>query len=170
MEKHLEAIYEDVLTKVKKPSKFERKPEKKEPAPLSLKEKRELKVIRKAGGEQWVDKSLADWPEDDFRIYCCNLGNEVTEAVLENAFTKYKSFARCKVVRDKKTEKSKGFAFVSILEKADYVRAMKELDGKYVGNRPIKLKPSKWTDKSLAKGFGELNSKNQANAIEGAKR
>ena len=79
------------------------------------------------------------------------MGNEVTEQILENTFSKYKSFAKCKVIRDKKTEKSKGFAFVSLLEKHDYVRAMKELDGKYVGNRPIKLKPSKWIDKSMLK-------------------
>lgn len=82
------------------------------------------------------------------------MGNEVTEKTLEIAFAKYKSFAKCKVVRDRKTEKSKGFAFVSLTEKSDYVQAMKELDGKYVGNRPIKLKPSKWADKSVGKGFG----------------
>ena len=77
--------------------------------------------------------------------------------MLENAFIKFKSFQKCKVIRDKKTDKSKGFAFVSLLDKDDYVRAMKELDGKYVGNRPIKLKPSKWTGKSLAGGFGILS-------------
>jgi len=31
---------------------------------------------------------------------------------------------------------------------------MKEMNGKYVGNRPITLKPSKWIDKSLDKGMG----------------
>ena len=55
----------------------------------------------------------------------------------------------CKVVRDKKTTKSKGFGFVSIREVTDYMKAMKEVNGKYVGNRPISLKPSKWVDKSL---------------------
>jgi hypothetical protein len=37
---------------------------------------------------------------------------------------------------------------------------MKEMNGKYVGNRPITLKPSKWNDKSVGKGFGVLNSLN----------
>ena len=55
----------------------------------------------------------------------------------------------CKVVRDKKTTKSRGFGFVSIREVTDYMKAMKEVNGKYVGNRPISLKPSKWVDKSL---------------------
>lgn len=127
---------------------------------MSLQEKRQLKTLRKAGNEQWVDNTLADWPEDDYRIYCCNLGNEVSDKTLETAFSKYKSFAKCKVVRDRKTEKSKGFAFVSLTEKNDYIAAMKELDGKYVGNRPIKLKPSKWADKAVGKGYGLLNSRN----------
>ena len=54
----------------------------------------------------------------------------------------------CKVVRDKKTEKSRGYGFVSLTDIEDYKKAMKEMQGKYVGNRPIKLTPSKWTDKS----------------------
>ena len=33
---------------------------------------RELKNKRKAGGEEWIDQSLADWPDNDFRIYCSN--------------------------------------------------------------------------------------------------
>lgn len=83
MEAHHKAIYEDLLQPKSKAGKSEKpkEPEKKEvkEKTLSLAEKRELKTIRKAGEEQWVDKSLAEWPENDFRIYCCNLGNEVTE-------------------------------------------------------------------------------------------
>lgn len=74
----------------------------KEQGPLK---KRELKIARKVGDQEWVDESLADWPEGDYRIYCCNLGNEVNEEILGNAFKKYASFAKCKVPRDKKTEK-----------------------------------------------------------------
>ena len=51
-------------------------------------------------------------------------------------------------MQDKKTEKSKGFGFVSLLDCNDYIKAMREMNGKYVGNRPITLKPSKWTAKS----------------------
>ena len=120
--------------------------------PKDQPKKRELKISRKVGNQEWQDESLADWPEGDYRIYCCNLGNEVTEEILTNAFKKYGSFAKCKVPRDKKTEKGLGYGFVSLLECNDYVRAMREMQGKYVGNRPIKLMPSKWTNKSLEKG------------------
>lgn len=109
-----------------------------------------------------MDNSLADWPENDFRIYCCNLGNEVSDDILSNAFKKFTSFQMCKVIKDKKTEKSKGYGFVSLLECQDYIKAMREMQGKYVGNRPIKLLPSKWTDKSINQGFGVLEQGNDA--------
>ncbi|KAF7277727.1 hypothetical protein GWI33_009274 [Rhynchophorus ferrugineus] len=32
------------------------------------------KLIRTAGGQTWEDSSLADWAEDDFRIFCGDLG------------------------------------------------------------------------------------------------
>ena len=31
-----------------------------------------------------------------------------------------------------------------MLNSEDYIRAMREMDGEYVGNRPIKLKKSSW--------------------------
>ena len=76
---------------------------------VSSKSKRDLKVFRKVGDREWIDETLADWPENDFRIYCCNLGNEVTDEILASAFRKYTSFSRSKVVRDKKTNKSFGY-------------------------------------------------------------
>ena len=117
-------------------------------------------MYRKAGNEEWVDETLADWPDNDYRIYCCNLGNEVTDDLLKLAFSKYTSFAKCKIVKNKKTEKSKGFGFVSLLDKQDYINAMRDMNGKYVGNRPIKLMPSKWTHKSDGKGYGVFGSLN----------
>ena len=77
--------------------------------------KRALKVFRKVGDKEWIDETLADWPENDFRIYCCNLGNEVTDEVLAGAFRKYLSFSKSKIIRDKKTQKSMGYGFVSLL-------------------------------------------------------
>ena len=80
------------------------------------------------------------------------MGNEVSDEILSNAFRKYRSFSRAKIIRDKVTGKSKGFGFVSLLNENDYIRAMREMNGKHVGNRPITLKRSKWKDKSLVGG------------------
>ena len=97
----------------------------------------------------WYDESLQEWPEDDFRIFCGDLGNEVTDDLLANSFRKYPSFQKAKVIRDKKSGKTKGFGFVSFGNPEDMVRALKEVDEKYVGNRPIKLTKSKWKDRTI---------------------
>ena len=78
----------------------------------------------------------------------------MNDDVLANAFKRYPSFVKAKVVRDKVTLKSKGYGFVSVLHQDDYIRAMREMNGKYVGNRPIRLKKSDWQDKSAIGGTG----------------
>merc|ERR1712232_1142755 len=78
------------------------------------KEKRKM-AIRVAGGKVWEDTSLLEWPEDDYRIFVGDLGNDVTDSVLAQAFEHYPSFAKAKVVRDRITTKSKGYGFVSLL-------------------------------------------------------
>uniref|UniRef100_A0A0K0DLR0 RNA-binding protein 42 n=1 Tax=Angiostrongylus cantonensis TaxID=6313 RepID=A0A0K0DLR0_ANGCA len=107
------------------------------------------KYLRAGGGQVWEDPSLAEWDKNDFRIFCGDLGNEVSDELLAKAFRKYPSFQKAKVVRDSRSNKSKGYGFVSFTESDDYVRAMREMDGKYVGNRPIKLRKSNWKERNL---------------------
>ncbi|GMT20911.1 hypothetical protein PFISCL1PPCAC_12208, partial [Pristionchus fissidentatus] len=112
-------------------------------------EKKMKRFVRCAGGETWEDSSLAEWDPNDFRVFCGDLGNEVSEELLAKAFRKYPSFQKAKVVRDSKSNKSKGYGFVSFKSQEDYIKAMREMDGKYVGNRPIKLRKSNWKDRSI---------------------
>lgn len=106
---------------------------------------KEKKVfLRKAAGKIWADTSLGDWPDNDNRIFCGDLGNEVNDNTLAKVFVKYASFAKAKVVRDKRTQKTKGYGFVSFLDPFDCAQALKEMQGAYVGNRPIKLRKSGW--------------------------
>ena len=67
---------------------------------------------------------------DDFRLFCGDLGNEVTDETLSRAFSKYPTFVKAKVVRDKRTQKTKGYGFVSFKDPNDYVRAIREMNGK----------------------------------------
>lgn len=113
------------------------------------KRKMDKKTVRQAGGIVWEDQSLADWPEDDFRIFCGDLGNDVTDELLTRTFSKFPSFQRAKVIRDKRTNKTKGYGFVSFKEPADFIKAMKEFDGRYVGSRPIKLRKSTWKQRGI---------------------
>jgi len=106
-------------------------------------------VIRSAGGQTWEDDSLLTWDPNDFRIFCGDLGNEVTDDLLGKAFSKYKSFLKAHVVRDKRSLKTKGYGFVSFKDPNDFVKAMKEMNGKYIGNRPVKLRKSTWKDRNV---------------------
>lgn len=111
--------------------------------------KKPKKFIRAAGGTTWEDPTLAEWDPDDFRVFCGDLGNDVTDELLTSTFEKYPSFVKARVVRDKRTSKSKGYGFVSFKDPLDYARAIKEWDGKYLGCRPIKLRKSVWKDRSI---------------------
>lgn len=56
------------------------------------------KYIRAGGGNSWVDPTLNEWPENDFRIFVGDLGNEVTTDTLAREFQCYPSFAKAKVI------------------------------------------------------------------------
>ena len=38
----------------------------------------ERNIKRTVAGMVWTDKTLLEWPEDDFRVFVGDLGNEVT--------------------------------------------------------------------------------------------
>lgn len=115
--------------------------------------------IRTAGGKTWVDTSLDEWPDDDFRIFVGNLGNDVTDAMLYQHFEKYASLQRATIVRDaKKTQQaqqdhrqsdSKGYGFVSFANALDCAKAIREMDQTWIGSRPIRIKRSTWKDREL---------------------
>ncbi|KAJ4969333.1 hypothetical protein NE237_016034 [Protea cynaroides] len=105
-------------------------------------------IPRKAAGQTWEDPTLADWPENDFRLFCGNLGNEVNDEVLSKAFSRFPSFNMARVVRDKRTGKTRGFGFVSFANSSGLAAAVKEMNGKYVGNRPVKLCKSTWKERT----------------------
>jgi len=71
---------------------------------------------------------------DDFRLFCGDLGNEVNDDVLTRAFNKYSSFQKAKVVRDKRSGKSRGYGFVSFKDSKDFIQAMREMNGKNIFN------------------------------------
>ena len=63
---------------------------------------------QQAAGRCRIDPNLLEWPENDFRIFVGDLGNETNDEVLNKAFQRFPTFNKAKVVRDKKTNKTKG--------------------------------------------------------------
>jgi len=96
-------------------------------------------VLRKGGGRVWEDQTMLEWDSKWFRLFVGDVSNDVSDDVLAKAFSKYPSFTKAKVIRDKLSQKAK-FGFVAFSDPEDFLKAWKEMDGKYVGNRPIRLK------------------------------
>ncbi|KAF9009020.1 hypothetical protein BDQ17DRAFT_1236716 [Cyathus striatus] len=96
-------------------------------------------VLRKGAGKVWEDQTLLEWNPSWFRLFVGDLSNDVSDDVLSNAFNKYPSFQKARVIRDRLSQKAK-YGFVAFSDPEDFLKAWKEMDGKYVGNRPIRLK------------------------------
>lgn len=126
---------------------------------------RQKTVVRSGGGKQWQDSSLLEWDPSHPRLFVGNLAGEVTDESLLKAFAKYPSVSKAKVVRDKRTTKSKGFGFVSFQDSDDYFQAAKEMQGKYIGSHPVLIKRSTTEIKPTAQvqkgAFGHQKKKQQ---------
>jgi hypothetical protein len=107
-------------------------------------------TVRYAGGKVWQDETLNEWPENDYRIFVGNLGIEVTDELLLSIFKDYPSATKAKVVKEKKTRKVKGFGFVSFMDPFEMVRAIKQMNGKYCGSRPMQVRKSEWQKRTLS--------------------
>lgn len=99
-------------------------------------------VVRSGGGKQWTDESLLEWDPSHFRIFVGNLAGEVTDESLLKAFSRWPSVQKARVVRDKRTTKSKGFGFVSFSDGDEFFQAAREMQGKYIGSHPVLIKRS----------------------------
>jgi len=71
-------------------------------------------------------------------MYVSNLGFQVTNEELKSMFSKYGEVTSAKVITDRETGRSRGFAFVEMADKAAE-DAMKELDGTSIEGRSISV-------------------------------
>lgn len=79
-------------------------------------------VLRKGGGKVWEDQTLLEWNPCAylciilslflthfhaawFRLFVGDLSNDVSDDVLANAFNKYTSFTKARVIRDRLSQK-----------------------------------------------------------------
>jgi RNA recognition motif-containing protein len=60
------------------------------------------------------------------------LGNEVTDEALARAFSKYPTLQKARVIRDKRSGKTKGYGFISFKGSDDFIKAMREMNGEHV--------------------------------------
>ncbi|GJC92328.1 RNP domain-containing protein [Colletotrichum higginsianum] len=101
---------------------------------------RKKTVVREGGGKKWTDDSLAEWDPSHLRLFVGNLAGEVTDESLLKAFSRWKSVQKARVIRDKRTAKSKGYGFVSFSDADDFFQAAKEMNGKYIQSHPVTVR------------------------------
>ena len=76
-------------------------------------------------------------------IYVGNLSYRMTDDDLEKLFSSYGSVSASKIVIDRETGRSKGFGFVEMPNQGEGDEAIRQLDGKEVEGRNIKVNVAK---------------------------
>ncbi|KAF6005971.1 hypothetical protein HII12_005194 [Brettanomyces bruxellensis] len=99
------------------------------------KKEKAMERIDPKTGKIWYDRTLADWNPSHFRLFVGNIGEDVTEKLLVETFIKYGSLSKVKIPRDTHLYR--------LLIPMIIYDATKEMNGKYVGNKPIVLQRAK---------------------------
>ena len=72
-------------------------------------------------------------------IYVGNINYSLGEAELQKIFEVLGKVDAIKIIRDKRTGKSKGFAFIEMSNKKEAMEAIKTLDGKELAGRNLRV-------------------------------
>jgi RNA recognition motif-containing protein len=84
-------------------------------------------------------------------IYVSNLSFAVKDEDLREYFEEYGEVSSAKVILDKATNRSRGFAFVEMSDDAAGQKAIEELDGATVDGRTIKVNVARPKEERPAK-------------------
>jgi len=76
-------------------------------------------------------------------IYVGNLPWELQEEELRKSFEEFGQVASATIIKDKFTNKPRGFGFVEMPEKEEALAAIKALNGKDLKGRPMKVNEAK---------------------------
>ncbi|XP_049530270.1 nucleolysin TIAR [Anopheles darlingi] len=96
--------------------------------------KKEIKV-------NWAT-SPGNQPKTDtsqhYHIFVGDLSPEIETETLREAFAPFGEISNCRIVRDPQTLKSRGYAFVSFVKKAEAENAIQMMNGQWLGSRSIR--------------------------------
>ena len=89
------------------------------------------------------------------RLYVGNIPFKMSEKELVDAFSECGKVSGVFIVKDKETQRSKGYAFIEMENEALAKKAITEMEGKLVGGRVIKvseaIEPRQTTPPHIAK-------------------
>ncbi len=72
-------------------------------------------------------------------IYVGNLSYDVSDEELGEAFSAFGTVTSARVIRDRYTERSRGFGFVEMENDTEAEAAIAELNGKPIKGRPVNV-------------------------------
>lgn len=87
-------------------------------------------------------------------IYVGNLSNNVTEDDLRTAFESFGQVTEIKIIKDRFTSESKGFAFVEMPAKQEAQAAMDELNGSELKGKAITVNEARPRTENRRPGGG----------------
>jgi RNA recognition motif-containing protein len=88
-------------------------------------------------------------------LYVGNLSYHTTESGLRDLFAAYGEVTSAKIIMDRESGRSKGFGFVEMANRSEGERAMAELNGREVDQRPLKVNEARpRTNNRSSDGFG----------------
>jgi len=88
------------------------------------------------------------------KIYIGNLSFNTSEDALTDAFSAFGTVDSCKIITDRDTGRSKGFAFVEMSTSDEAAEAISSLDGKDFDGRQIRVNEAKPQEKRSFGGGG----------------
>lgn len=103
------------------------------------------------------------------RLFVGNLSFKTTEDDVRSAFHAFGEILEVKLVMDRDTGRSRGFAFVSMATDADAQRAIHEMNGQMLAGRPLRVNEAEQKQqRGGGAGFGGFGDR--ANGGEGGGR
>ena len=87
-------------------------------------------------------------------IYVSNLSFAVQDEDLRDYFSEYGEVTSAKVIMDRETNRSRGFAFVEMSDDEAAKKAIQELDGAMVDGRAIKVNEARPREERTGGGGG----------------
>jgi RNA recognition motif-containing protein len=88
------------------------------------------------------------------KLYCGNLGFNVSSSDLEQLCAPFGSVVSAQVIQDRETGRSKGFGFVEMGSDAEAAAAIKGLDGTEHDGRALKVNEAKPREPHAGGGGG----------------
>ncbi len=70
-------------------------------------------------------------------IYVGNVSFKMTDDELRDTFSSFGEVSSAKIIRDRETNRSRGFGFVEMPDDNDAKTAIEEMNGKDIGGRPL---------------------------------